>query len=130
MTTTIKVTRGTADLLREKKVALKLKTMDDVVLHLLQESEMDEDEDRAVGLRQKRARAEDEEEKPVRVQQLFAYFLLVEEEKAVKHFTGMSQKCVDWVMAEMEKAVSISCVFCFFGVVLCTRMFGPRFLRY
>jgi len=130
MTTTIKVTRGTADLLKEKKAALGLKTMDDVVLHLLRESKMDEDEDRAVGRRQKRARAEDEEEKPVRVQQLFAYFLLVEEEKAVKHFTGMSQKCVDWVMAEMEKAVSISCVFCFFGVVLCTRMFGPRFLRY
>ncbi len=104
--------------------------MDDVVLHLLQESKMDEDEDRAVGPRQKRARVEDEEEKPVRVQQLFSYELLVVEEKAIKHFTGLSQKCVDWVMAAMEKAVSISRVFCFFGVVLCGRIFGSRFLRH
>ena len=86
MTTTIKVTRGTADLLKQKKAALGLKTMDDVVLHLLQESERDGEEDGAVGRRRKRARAEDEEEGNGRVKQLFSYYLLVEEEKAVKHF--------------------------------------------
>ena len=115
---------------QEKKAALELKTIDDVVLHLLRESKKDEEEDGAVGRRRKRARSEDEEEGNGRVKQLFSYYLLVEEEKAVKHFTGMSQKCVDWVMAEMEKAVSISRVFHFFRVVPCRYMAGPRFLRH
>ena len=130
MTTTIQVSRRVVGLLKEKKAVLGLKTMDDVVLHLLHESEMDEEEDGAVGRRQKRARVEDEEEGNGRVKQLFSYFLLVEEEKAIKHFTGMSQRCVDWVMAEMEKAVSISRVFHFFRVVPCRYMAGPRFLRH
>ena len=130
MTTTIQESRRAVGLLKENQAALGLKTMDDVVLHLLHESERDEEEGGAVGRRQKRARVEDEEEGNGRVKQLFSYFLLVEEEKAIKHFTGMSQRCVDWVMAEMEKAVSISRVFCFFGVVLCRRMVGPRFLRH
>ena len=89
---------------------------------------MNEDEDGAVGRRRKRARAEDEGEGNGRVEQQFSCCLSVEEEKAIKHFTGMSQKCVDWVKGEMEKAVSISFTFfvlCF--VDIC--MVGPRFLR-
>jgi hypothetical protein len=61
----------------------------------------------------------DDDEENVRVPQLFSFETLVQEEKAIKYFTGLNKRCMDWVMKAMEDAVRRFACFCDFRVWPC-----------
>ena len=105
MATSVKVSHRVKALLKERKTALGLKSVDEVLEHLLGQHGGGEDADGGERADRKRGREAEEEEENERVPQLFSFETLVQEEKAIKYFTGLNQTCMEWVMKAMVDAV-------------------------
>ncbi len=117
--TKVDVEASTRDELKNLKKELGEKNLSDVIQALVDHykgpgAAVAEEEDEG-GLE---AMEEDEEENR-RVPQLFSYETLVQEEKAIKYFTGLKQSCMDWVMKAMVDAVRPLACFCDFRVWSC-----------
>ncbi len=103
--TKVDVEASTRDELKNVKRELGEKNLSDVIQALVEHykgrgapvAEKDEDG----GLEA----MDEEEEENERVPQLFSFETLVQEEKAIKYFTGLNQSCMDWVMKAMADAV-------------------------
>jgi molybdopterin converting factor small subunit len=103
--TKVDVEASTRDELKNLKADLGEKNLSDVIQALVDHykgrdapvAEKDEDG----GLEA----MEEEDEENERVPQLFSFETLVQEEKAIKYFTGLTQSCMDWVMKAMVDAV-------------------------
>ena len=100
MSTHVKVSHRVKALL-----ALGLKSVDEVLEHLLGQHGGEGDADGGERAGRKRGRAAEEEEENEDVPQLFSFETLVQEEKAVKCFTGLNHPCMEWVMKAMADAV-------------------------
>jgi hypothetical protein len=105
MSTTIKVSHHVKAVLKERKAALGLKSADEVLEHLLGPREEGVDADGGERAGRKRGRVAEEDEENDGVPQLFSFETLVQEEKAIKYFTGLNQSCMEWVMKAMVDAV-------------------------
>jgi hypothetical protein len=119
MSTHVKVSHRVKALLKERKTALGLKSVDEVLEHLLGQHGGEGDADGGERAGRKRGRAADEQEENERVPQLFSFETLVQEEKAIKYFTGLNQSCMKWVMKAMVDAVRPFVHFRGFLVWLC-----------
>ena len=105
MKASVEVKTSTRDLLKQKKEELDLRSVDEVIVHLLGQRDGEVDADGGERAGRKRGRAAEEEEENERVPQLFSFETLVQEEKTIKYFTGLNQTCMDWVMKAMVDAV-------------------------
>ena len=105
MKASVEVKASTRDLLKQKKEELGLRSVDEVLVHLLGQRDGGVDTDSGEGAGRKRGRAAEEDEENDRLLQLFSYETLVQEEKAIKYFTGLNQSCMNWVMKAMGDAV-------------------------
>lgn len=114
MTTHVKVSTSTHTALKNAKERLGLKSVDDVIVHLLAYLRDDSDLRRDDSVRRKRSRDAEEDVEEEKVPQLISYDVLTREAKAVKWFTGMKQEAFDWVVRELQTAVRICRIFlCF-----------------
>jgi hypothetical protein len=105
MKASVEVKASTRDLLKQKKEDLGVRSVDEVIVHLLGQREGEVDADGGERAGRKRARAAEDNEENDRVPQLFSYETLVQEEKAIKYFTGLNQSCMEWVVKAMVDAV-------------------------
>jgi hypothetical protein len=88
-------------------------------VHLLGPREEGVDADGGERAGRKRGRVAEEDEENDGVPQLFSFETLVQEEKAIKYFTGLNQSCMEWVMKAMVDAVRPFVCFCDFRVQAC-----------
>lgn len=114
MTTHVQVSKASRDALKNAKERLGLKSVDDVIVHLLGYLRDDSDLRRDDSAQRKRSRAGEEDVEEKKVPQLISYDVLTREAKAVKWFTGLKQEAFDWVVRELQTAVRICRIFsCF-----------------
>ncbi len=108
MSTHVKVSHRVKAMLKERKKELGLRSVDEVLERMLAESQEGADADVVVVARRKRARVADEEEEDARVPQLLTYEILAREPAALKWFTGMNERALNWTMAALRDALTIS----------------------
>ena len=107
MATTIKVSHRVKAMLKERKEALGVRSVDEVLERQLTESQEEVGAGTAAGVRRKRVRRAEEEEEEKRVPQLLSYEILVREPAALKWFTGMKEQALNWTMEALRDAVII-----------------------
>jgi hypothetical protein len=122
MATTVMVAHATRLKLKEKKHALGLKNMDDVILHLLGEHGEEGASASGGAERRKRAREADAAGDEKRVPQVLSYELVSREPAAVKWLTGLKPEALNWTMGALKDAVTCcSARLCFACCALQTR---------
>jgi predicted CopG family antitoxin len=118
MSTTVQVSKDTAQKLKDLKEQLGVKSMDDVIARLMNDQVDDGDDVRSGSEEEDAMGVENDDVQRGKLEQGVFASALTGSVKAVKHFTGLKEGPYKWVLKGLQDAVRK----CHFFCVMCV---GP-----